>query len=100
MNRFSGHYFLQGTLGVSPKHAWNVDTFGHSASTPELLLKMGYDSVSFAQLGEAEKERRKSSQELEFMWQGAFENDTSSPSILTHVMHEMYTAPCGLDVST
>lgn len=34
------------------------------------------------------------------MWQGAFENDTSSPSILAHVMHEMYTAPCGLDLTT
>jgi len=58
MNRFSGHYFLQGTLDVTPKHAWNLDTFGHSASTPELLLKMGYESVSFAVLGAEEKRRR------------------------------------------
>ena len=59
MNIMAGHSFLMDTFGIVPKHAWHADAFGHSAATPELFAKMGFDTISFARIDNAEKEYRK-----------------------------------------
>ena len=41
-NILAGHAFLKSTFGVTPKHAWHLDAFGHSAATPELFARMGF----------------------------------------------------------
>lgn len=48
-----GHDFLQKDVGVAPpKIAWLVDSFGHSAATPELFQKMGFESLFFARVSD------------------------------------------------
>ena len=78
MNMIAGHSFLSSTFGMVPKHAWQIDAYGHSASTPELLSKMGFETVSFARITQTEKDRRKEAKELEFMWEGDFEGENHS----------------------
>lgn len=62
---------------------------------------MGFRSISFARINDAEKANRKGDKELEFIWRPEFESvsgpSTSMHSIFTHVMHELYNAPCGMD---
>jgi alpha-mannosidase len=50
VNMMIGHSFLNKTFGIVPKHAWQVDTFGHSAATPELLRRMGMESLFFSRV--------------------------------------------------
>jgi len=73
-NVMIGHEFLKRELKIDPpKTAWLVDSFGHSAATPELFQKMGFDSLFFARINELEKDARKQRQELEFVWKPEFE---------------------------
>ena len=92
MNMIAGHQFLNKTFGITPKHAWHPDAFGHSAATPELFARMGFETISFSRIDDGEKAWRKGQKELEFIWQPNFEgmNGTyqSDYSIFTHVMHE------------
>lgn len=54
-NIMAGHAFLKRTFGVVPRHAWHLDAFGHSAATPELFGKMGFESITFARMNDEER---------------------------------------------
>ena len=69
MNMMTGHAFLFKNFGLTPKHAWHADAFGHSSATVELFSRMGFESISFARIDDEEKEIRKGKKELEFIWQ-------------------------------
>lgn len=58
MNMVEGHAFLKKTFGIIPKHAWHLDAFGHSTSTPELFARMGFETITFARMDENEKLKR------------------------------------------
>lgn len=55
MNMMMGHAFLKKHFNITPKHAWHADAFGHSAATPELFARMGFESISFARIDDEEK---------------------------------------------
>lgn len=101
MNMMTGHQFLKKNFGIVPKHAWHADAFGHSSSTVELFSRMGFETISFARIDDEEKIVRKNKKEMEFIWTPTFEGVKgyvpSNHSIFTHVMHELYNAPCGMD---
>jgi Glycosyl hydrolases family 38 N-terminal domain len=63
-----GHSFLQKTFGIVPKHAWHLDAFGHSAATPELFAKMGFETITFARMTEEERDYRVEKKKLQFIW--------------------------------
>ena len=107
MNMIVGHAFLKRTFGVVPKHAWHPDTFGHSAATPELFARMGFETIAFARNDMDDKGTRMRKKEMEFVWRPDYEtptneiNKTSMPSkhsIFVHLMHELYGGACGLDM--
>jgi alpha-mannosidase len=50
LNMMLGHTFLNSTFGTVPKHAWQVDAFGHSNAIPELLSRMGMKSIFFSRV--------------------------------------------------
>jgi lysosomal alpha-mannosidase len=50
MNMIAGHEFLHKNFGIVPKHAWHADAFGHSAATPELFAKLGFETISFSRI--------------------------------------------------
>ncbi len=97
-----GHEFLKNELGLKPpKVAWLVDSFGHSAATPDLMQKMGFESLVFSRVSENEKIYRKSQKTMEFMWKPTFESPTgqeNSTGLFTHITHELYQGPCGIDL--
>jgi lysosomal alpha-mannosidase len=57
-NLMLGHSFLYQTFGIVPKHAWQIDSFGHSASIPDLFSQMGFESVFFSRIRDEEREER------------------------------------------
>ncbi len=59
LNMLLGHSFLNKTFGKTPKHAWQADAFGHSAATPELFKRMGFESLFFARADSSDIENRK-----------------------------------------
>jgi hypothetical protein len=63
-----GHTFLNQTFGYVPKHAWQVDSFGHSPVIPELFRRMGFESLFFSRVSSEERNFRKVNKELEFIW--------------------------------
>lgn len=58
MNMLTGHAFLKNNFGVTPKHAWHADAFGHSAATVELFSRMGFETISWARIDDEEKKQR------------------------------------------
>ena len=101
MNMFAGHSFLKRTFGIIPKHAWHIDAFGHTAATPELFMKMGFESITFARINDDEKTYRINNKELEFIWKPFYEgvNKTyqSDSGIFSHILQKHYDAPCGFE---
>lgn len=74
MNIMTGHEFLLKEIGVQPpKIAWLVDSFGHSAATPEIFQKLGFESLFFARVSDTEKEWRKKNKLMEFIWKPTYE---------------------------
>ena len=55
MNMIEGHAFLRKEFGIVPKIVWHPDDFGHSAATPDLYAKMGFEAVFFARDDDDEK---------------------------------------------
>ena len=102
-NYMVGHEFLKNELNIeAPKVAWLVDSFGHSAATPELMSKMGFESIVFSRLSDQEKTQRQTDKLLEFLWKPTFEGTTTpqtSTGLFTHITHELYSGPCGIDLT-
>lgn len=68
MNMMAGHEFLKKTFNYTTKIAWHADAFGHSAATPEIFAKMGFESIFFGRIDDDEKNHRKKEKILEFIW--------------------------------
>lgn len=68
MNMMAGHEFLKRTFNITTKVAWHADQFGHSAATVELFANMGFESVFFGRINDEEKNYRKETKTLEFIW--------------------------------
>jgi len=98
-NILAGHAFLQRTFGVTPKHAWHLDDFGHSGATPELFARMGFETMTFARMDEEERKVRADSKNLQFLWKQTYTGLSDSKvdsgySIFTNFLHFHYEAPC------
>jgi hypothetical protein len=67
-NIMVGHAFIKKTFpGIeTPKHAWHLDAFGHSAATPELFGKMGFETITFARMNDEERKWRFKEKLLQF----------------------------------
>eukprot|EP00347_Sterkiella_histriomuscorum_P015208 403357903 len=99
----TGHKFLMREFGVRPQLAWHVDAFGHSMSTAQLFLDMGYDALFFARMDDKEKAYRIANGAMEFNWFPSFEDgqgniQSSSRPLLTHNMIRHYNPPCGISL--
>ena len=103
-NIVTGHEFLQETFGITPKIAWHCDSFGHSSVMNELFQLMGYESLFFGRMTDAERLIRIANKTMDFIWQPIFEgvNGPKSPKskgLYTHLMYETYTVPCGVPMT-
>eukprot|EP00878_Enallax_costatus_P021386 GHUV01022636.1.p1 GENE.GHUV01022636.1~~GHUV01022636.1.p1 ORF type:complete len:359 (+),score=25.23 GHUV01022636.1:102-1079(+) len=64
-----GHRFLNRTFGITPKTAWQIDPFGHSATQASLLLAAaGFEALFFGRADYQDMKIRSSNKQLEILW--------------------------------
>ena len=61
-----GKSYMRQHLGVEPRVAYCVDSFGHAGTLPQILAKCGFDVYVFMRPGPHEKELPSQA----FWWQG------------------------------
>uniref|UniRef100_A0A2C9K4S1 Glycoside hydrolase family 38 N-terminal domain-containing protein n=1 Tax=Biomphalaria glabrata TaxID=6526 RepID=A0A2C9K4S1_BIOGL len=90
-----GLQFIHDTLGpcALPRCVWHMDQFGHSREYASLLAQMGFDALFLSRVPQREKEERKISKSMEFLWLGSPKNLKRQSAIFTHVAYETYDAP-------
>ena len=70
-----GHDFLERELNIKPpKIAWQVDAFGHSASSNRLFAEMGYEAIFFSRMNETLKGELRKKKQMQFIWSPEFES--------------------------
>jgi alpha-mannosidase len=99
----SGKKFMQEYLGIDPKTAYCVDSFGHAATLPQILKKCGFENYVFMRPRANEKTLPQS-----FIWQSSdgskiltFRIDesyeTRGVEIINHILSAVNTTPEFLD---
>jgi hypothetical protein len=97
-----GHASLASTIGARPRYGWQIDPFGASALTPEILSLMGYKALVHHRINQRLTGRFLNVDELQ-QWSGGmltsqgmqfnWEFSKSSPPLLTHVMEVTSASP-------
>eukprot|EP01043_Picozoa_sp_COSAG02_P009949 COSAG02_NODE_343_length_24147_cov_30.662051_12_plen_1041_part_00 len=89
-----GHQFVLREFGPLGRASvgWHVDPFGHSASIASLWSGMGFDAFGLERIDWREKNRRKASQELEFIWRGS-DSLGAETEIFAHILDSHYNTP-------
>lgn len=85
MNYEEGLQFLKDEFNVRPQVVWQLDPFGFSSATPEILKSLGIKRVVVNRVQEAYKEILRKGQNLDFIWQGDGDEE-----IFVHMLHGMY----------
>ena len=85
-----GLQFLVEEFGVRPDTVWQLDPFGFSSSTPEILKSLGFDKVIINRISDAYKHILRENQDLDFIWKGDGDEE-----IYTRVLHGHY----GVDIA-
>ena len=71
------HDWLMNEFGIKPKIAWQLDPFGHSRSTADLMAQMGMEALFIARINEDDHRKRAKDQDLQFLWTPKFFNSDS-----------------------
>ncbi|KAK8799640.1 hypothetical protein WA158_006188 [Blastocystis sp. Blastoise] len=87
-----GAKFIYDEFGVRPTVGWHIDPFGHSSGLAQLFADIGLDAFGINRIHYQDKDQRKSSKNLEFMWRGAKSLGHKS-DIFTHIMDSHYCSP-------
>ncbi|CAI5488501.1 unnamed protein product, partial [Closterium sp. Naga37s-1] len=67
-----GHRFLRRHFNATPRIAWQIDPFGHSATQASLITAQGgLDAVFFARADYEDIARRKQERSTEFVWRAS-----------------------------
>ncbi len=67
--------FIQEKFGKRPHVGWQLDPFGHSAYTPTILKKLGFNTLFMTRVGTMIKENLKDEGHLQFIWRGHDDSD-------------------------
>ncbi|CAI5959628.1 unnamed protein product [Closterium sp. NIES-65] len=88
-----GHRFLMATFNVTPRIAWQIDPFGHSATQASLITaQAGLEAVFMGRVDQQEKESRLAAKTMEFVWRadGATQRENQ---VLGMVSYDGYYSP-------
>jgi len=66
-----GHLFLYREFGVRPRIGWHIDPFGHAISQASLFAQMGFDAFFFARIDYRDREIRRLTKQMEFVWENS-----------------------------
>ena len=87
-----GHEYLFKNFGIHRvRVAWQIDPFGHSAMTPALMSKMGYEYLIINRIDQRFKNQLIDEASLEFVWEGS--DIGGDNKILTHLLYDHYEYP-------
>jgi hypothetical protein len=97
-----GHANLAATVGARPRYGWQIDPFGASALTPEVLSLMGYKALVHHRINQRLTGRFLNVDELQ-QWSGGMLTSQGmqfdwkfSKSLLPLLTHVMEVAPSSL----
>ena len=68
LNMMKGHHFIESNFGITPRIGWQLDSFGHSATSTRLFAELGFDAMFFSRGDIEDKERMLKNKEMEFIW--------------------------------
>jgi len=90
-------------FGLNPRIAWHVDAFGHSMTSAQIFLDMGYEALFFARMDDNEKAYRIKTKQMEFIWHPTYSDEqrqlaSTVKGLFTHNMIRHYNPPCGITV--
>lgn len=71
-NMVVGHEWLKETFDITPRIAWHCDSFGHSSAMNQIFQLMGYETLYFGRMTDAEREIRIQNKTMDFIWQPLF----------------------------
>jgi len=68
-----GHQFILKEFGpnAAPRAAWQIDPFGHTNAQARISAESGMPSLFWARMNYADREARKASKELEYIWRAS-----------------------------
>jgi hypothetical protein len=69
------------------------DAFGHSSANAAMFSDFGFESLFFSRAADEEKERRRYSQQLAFVWKPFSKHFGDAKEIYTHIFADGYGAP-------
>ncbi|CAI5511416.1 unnamed protein product, partial [Closterium sp. Naga37s-1] len=88
-----GHRFIQEHFNITPRVAWQIDPFGHSATQASLITSQGgLEAFIFGRADYKDMEKRKAEQKMEFVWRAG----TGAPSdtqVFTGILYDGYYSP-------
>ena len=80
-----GQQFLLEEFNITPKTAWYIDSFGHSAGNAYIMTQLNYENLILGRLHIDYLELLKKNNNTEFYWQ-PFDNFISNKTIFTHIL--------------
>ncbi|CAG9333696.1 MAN2A1 [Blepharisma stoltei] len=88
----SGRDYLYQEFGIeNVKVGWQIDPFGHSALTPSLWAKLGFEYLVINRISKPLKKIWRRKNNLEFLWEGS--DLGSNNTIFTHILYDHYDFP-------
>ena len=97
-----GRKYMESLLGQRTQVAWQIDTFGHTSTTPALLRRLGYRAVFLTRVPQIAMQKLRSHARLEGTWgrQCALSETRGGP-IFVHIPFDgTYAFPQGFDYET
>lgn len=88
----NGHQYLYKEFGVKRvRVGWQIDPFGHSALTPSVWNKFGYEFLVVNRININFREQLIKEGDIEYVWEGV--NYGNNESIFTHNLYDHYDPP-------
>ncbi|CAG9323240.1 MAN2A2_5 [Blepharisma stoltei] len=88
----TGHQYLNKEFGITKvRVGWQIDPFGHSALTPSLWSKFGYEFLVTNRINVGLRDELRRDGNIEFLWEGV--NFGHNESIFTHNLYDHYDPP-------
>ena len=86
--------FLKETFGIRPNIGWQIDPFGHSAVTPAVFHKLGYEVVIGNRVSDNLKNKMRTEVGYNFIWEGhQVDKDKNKDNVMAHILQFFYVLP-------
>ena len=83
-NYEEGMRFLTEEFGIRPTILWQLDPFGHSSATPEILKSIGINQIVLNRMSDAYKNNLIKNQDLSFIWTGDGDEEIKATVLHSH----------------